>query len=378
MKKITLIALCVAFGASVLTAQNLSTPPGGGNQKCSVTQYIGSLVSVTVEYNSPDVTSPQGDDRTGKIWGQLVPYGLTDLGFGLQNPSPWRVGANENTTITFSHDVLIEGKPISAGKYGLHLIVEETGPWTWIFSTNSNAWGSYFYEESRDALRITTQPVDGDFHEWLTFHFTDREAESTELSLSWENKRIPMKIEVEEITELYFATFDDELKGSAGFNHQNWVAGSAYLTQNDYKLDKALEWADIAINGPFVGTTNWTTLQNKAAVQMKMGNMDAAEKTMMAAVNHPSATAFQIHGLGRQLIGQGKADKALVIFELNYEKFDGAWPTNVGMARGLSAVGRYDEALKYARLAHEEAPDKLNKDGMAKAVEQLEQKQDIN
>jgi tetratricopeptide (TPR) repeat protein len=378
MKKITLLALCLAFITIALTAQNLSTPPNGGNQKCVVTQYIGSLVSVTVDYNSPDVTSPQGADRTGQIWGQLVPYGLNDLGFGLRNPAPWRAGANQNTVITFSHDVMVAGQTLAAGTYGLHLIAEESGPWTWIFSTNSNAWGSYFYEESRDALRVTTDPVDGDYHEWLTYHFTDRQPESAELSLSWENKRIPMHIKVADINELYFTTFEDELKGSAGFNHVNWVSASAFLIQRDYKLDKALEWADLAITDPFFGTSDWSTLQNKASIQMKMGDMAGAEESMMKAVQHPSATAFQIHGFGRQLIGQGMADKALQIFEINYERFDAAWPTNVGMARGLSAVGRYDEALKYAKLARDEAPDQLNKDGMVQAVAKLEQKQDIN
>ncbi len=378
MKKITLIAMCLAFAASALTAQNLSTPPNGENQKCIVTQFIGAIVSVSVEYHSPDVTSPQGADRTDKIWGQLIPFGLTDLQFGLRNPSPWRAGANENTVITFSHDVLINGQALAAGTYGLHLVAEESDPWIWIFSTNSSAWGSYFYEEGRDALRVTTDPVNGDFHEWLTYHFTDRQPESTELSLSWENKRIPMQIEVDDMNALYLATFEDELKGAAGFNHVNWVSASAFLTQNEYNMDKALEWAELAINAPFFGTKNWTTLQNKAAVQMKMDDMADAQETMMEAVNHPSSTAFQIHGFGRQLIGLGMADKALEVFELNYEKYDAAWPTNVGMARGLSAVGRYEEALKYAKLALDEAPDQLNKDGMAQAVEKLEQKQDIN
>lgn len=378
MKKITLIALCLTFTLSALYAQSLATPPGGGNQKSVVTQYIGALVTVTVQYNSPDVTSPQGVDRTGNIWGQLIPYGLTNLGFGLGNPSPWRAGANENTIITFSHDVLIEGEPLAAGTYGLHLIVEESGPWTWIFSDNSSAWGSYFYEESRDALRVQTTATEGEFYEWLTFHFTDRQNESAELSLSWENKRIPMKIEVADMKALYFAKYDDDLKGTIGFNHVNWVAASAYLTQNDYKLDKALEWADAAISAPFIGTENFTTLQNKATVQMKLNDLSGAQATMAKAVNHPSATSFQIHGFGRQLITFGKPDEALEIFEMNYERFDGAWPTNVGMARGLSGVGKYDEALVYARLALDEAPDQLNKDGMAAAVEKLEQKQDIN
>ena len=377
MKKLTLLICCLAM-ISAVVAQGISTPPSGSNQKTVVTQYIGSIVHVTVEYNSPDVTSPSGDDRTGQIWGQLVPYGMTDLGFGLRNPSPWRAGANENTRITFSHDVEVQGEIIKAGTYGLHLIVEESGPWTWIFSTDNQAWGSYFYEAENDVLRVTTDPVENPFHEWLTYDFTDRQDNTTELSLMWENKRIPMQIEVPDPQELYYTTLNEELKGAAGFNYQNLVGASAYLTQQNYKLDKALEWADAAISAPFIGQKNWNTLQNKATVLMAMGDSEKAQATMDEAIAMPSATAFQIHGYGRQLIAQGMDDKALEVFQMNYDRFEGAWPTNVGMARGYSAVGEYDKALKYARLAHEEAPDELNKNSMASAIEKLEQKQDIN
>lgn len=71
------------------------------------------LASVSVTYNSPNVMDDEGNDRSGKIWGDLVPYGYSNLYFGLssqENPSPWRAGANENTTIEFSHDVVVQGK----------------------------------------------------------------------------------------------------------------------------------------------------------------------------------------------------------------------------------------------------------------------------
>ena len=120
MKNVLFVIITLGMLGSA-TAQTLSLPPSGDNQKSIVKQYIGSIVHVGVTYNSPDVTAPNGDDRTGKIWGQLVPYGLTDLGFGPGTPAPWRAGANENTVIHFSHDVLVEGQPISAGKYGFAL-----------------------------------------------------------------------------------------------------------------------------------------------------------------------------------------------------------------------------------------------------------------
>ena len=62
---------------------------------------------------------PNGKDRKDHIWGELVPYGFTDQGFGSSKAAPWRAGANENTTISFSQDVKIEGKDLKAGKYAL-------------------------------------------------------------------------------------------------------------------------------------------------------------------------------------------------------------------------------------------------------------------
>ncbi len=368
------VLLCASILLSTQAfSQALSLPPSGDNQKCAVTQYVGTIASVTVKYSSPDV-----DGRTGKIWGELVPYGLTDLGFGLQTPSPWRAGANENTTIKFSHDVTVEGKPLKAGTYGLHLIVEESGPWTWIFSNNSTAWGSFFYEEKDDALRVQVTPETSEFHEWLTYEFLDRDPESALLALMWENKRVPMRIAVQGLNDLYVSTFEKELQSSPGFNYQNWAAAAMFLQQREYKLDKALEWADAAISSPFIGVEDFNGLQTKSMVLAKMGKKDEANEIMMKAVNHPTAGAFQIHTFGRQLIGDGMKDKALEVFEINHKRFGGAWPTNVGMARGLSAVGRYDEALKYAKLALAEAPDQVNKDSMTQAVEKLQKKVDIN
>src|SRR5690242_19080934 len=92
-------------------SQPIATPPSGGNQKSRVTQWIGP-VEVSITYNSPDVTAPDGKSRKGHIWGELVHYGYIDQGFGSSKAAPWRAGANEKTTISFSHDVKIQGKDL--------------------------------------------------------------------------------------------------------------------------------------------------------------------------------------------------------------------------------------------------------------------------
>lgn len=372
------LLLLLLLPAFSLLAQNLSMPPSGDNQRSKVIQHIGGIAQVSVTYHSPDVTAPNGEDRTGKIWGQLVPYGLTDLGFGNGNPGPWRAGANENTVIHFSHDVLVQGKDLPAGSYGLHLITAESGPWTWIFSRNTSQWGSYFYDEKDDVLRVETQPEDSDHTEWLTYEFIDRKPAEATLALRWERKSVPMRIEIRNYNDLYVKTFAAELQGSAGFNYQNFVAASQFCLNNDTHLDQGLTWAEAAISAPFVGVRNFNTLQNKASILLKMGKTAESEEVMMEAVKDPTATASQIHQLGRQLITMGQKKKALEIFEYNHDHFQGAWPTNVGMARGLAAVGRYEEALRYAQMAYDEAPDQLNKDSMQAAMEKLKMKQDIN
>ena len=106
-------------------AQSITLPPDGDNQRSEVTQQIG-LVTVSVAYGSPDVHAPNGDDRRGKIFGTLVPYGIHDLGFNNRK-GPWRAGANENTVFTVSHPVTIQGQPLPAGRYGLHMLAGAVG-----------------------------------------------------------------------------------------------------------------------------------------------------------------------------------------------------------------------------------------------------------
>ncbi|PHN05332.1 DUF2911 domain-containing protein [Flavilitoribacter nigricans] len=375
--KITSLCLLLSVFSLSLQAQ-LSTPPSGNNQKSVVTQYIGSLATVSVIYHSPDVTAPNGDDRKGKIWGQLVPYGLAANNFGTAKEMPWRAGANENTVIKFSHDVKVQGKDLPAGAYGFHIIPRENESWTLIFSHNTSSWGSYFYDEGEDALRVETRPEAAPYHEWLTYEFIDRQPQSTTVALFWDELMVPFTIEVSDMNEIYLSKMKDDLRGSDGFSWQNLVQAANFAAQSGTDLDQALEWAEAAVSAPFIGQPNYTTLSTKAQVLQAMGKNEEAMTSMQQAIEHPTASATQIHGYGRQLITQGKKEKAMEIFKYNYEKFDGAWPTEVGMARGYSAVGEYDKALKHAEKAAKQAPDQLNKDALAQAVEKLKKKEDIN
>ena len=93
------------FSAASLCQElaEIPLPPNGDAEKAEVSQWIG-LVRISIAYHSPRVHRPANNDRTGHIWGDLVKYGFFDDGFGPSKSTPWRAGANENTTITVSHD----------------------------------------------------------------------------------------------------------------------------------------------------------------------------------------------------------------------------------------------------------------------------------
>ncbi len=364
----------VAFGAS---AQSLLTlPPSGGNERAGVTQQIG-LVNVSIDYSSPHVHSPQGQDRRGKIWGTLVPWGMVNLGFGTCKECPWRVGANENTVFTTSHDIQVNGSTLPAGSYALFAIPQQD-EWTWIFSKNHSSWGSFFYDTAEDVLRVKAKPEKVEYREVLTFDFTERKDDHATVAMKWEELAVPIDITVPNAADLYIGHLRNQLRNSPGFTDVSWEQAARYALDNKHPAD-ALPWAEASVDEKSgIGRKNFTNLMTLADAQDANGKTAEAAKTRAEAMSHPTATVFDLHGYGRQLIGKGKNDEALKVFELNARRNPGVWPTNGGLARAYSALGRYPEALKYAKLALAQAPDDANRKFLEGAVKKLEAGQDIN
>jgi hypothetical protein len=328
-------------------------------------------VQVTIDYSSPAVHGPDGKDRKGQIWGKLVPYGLTDLGFGNGKPAPWRAGANENTVFAVSDDVSIEGKRLPAGRYGLHMIA---GPeeWVLIFSKDSNAWGSFYYDPASDALRVTVKPHKHEYREWLTYEFPTRRPTEAVAELQWEELAVPWTIRVENVNDLYISKIKENLTNVQGFGWRGWVAASQFCVAENTHLDQALEWAEIAVSKQFIGEANFTTLSNKAQVLEKLGRKEEAGKTMQLAVHDRSASALDLHQYGRGLLTEKKNQEAMEIFRLNAERNGDQWPVHVGLARGFAANGDAKQALEHARKALTQAPDALNRQNLEAMVATLE------
>lgn len=364
------LSLSLAISASAQVVPGLAIPPSGNNQKASVTQYIGP-VRIDIDYSSPAVHGTNGKDRRGEIWGKLVPYGLTDLGFGNGKPAPWRAGANENTVFQASNDVLIEGKRLPAGRYGLHMIA---GPeeWTLIFSKDTNAWGSFYYDPAADQMRVTVKPHKHEYREWLTYEFTTRRPAEAVAELQWEDLAVPWTIKVENIDDLYISKIKENLTNVQGFGWRGWVAASQFCMAQNTHLDQALEWAEIAVSKQFVGEANYTTLSNKALVLEKLNRKDDAAAAMQLAIHHPTATPLDLHMYGRRLLAEKKDQEAMAVFQLNFQRNGETWPVHVGLARGYAATGDAKQALEHAKKALVQAPDPLNRKSLEDMVAALE------
>lgn len=192
MKRLNLI-ICLALTLSFLLVLPSTTfaqrggPPA--SPKAATTQTVGVDTVITIEYSRPGV-------KGRKIWGELVPYGLAPGNkYSDNKPFPWRAGANQNTTIEISKDVLIEGQNLAAGKYGIHMVPGEKECIV-IFSKNNSSWGSFKYNQEEDALRVTVTPMAAPHEEWMSFGFDELTATSAVASLHWEKIRIPFKIEL--------------------------------------------------------------------------------------------------------------------------------------------------------------------------------------
>lgn len=376
MRRMMLLASAALLAANATgSAQSITLPPSGDNQRAEVIQQIG-MVRVAVEYSSPDVHGPNGDDRRGKIWGTLVPWGVHDLGFNNRK-GPWRAGANENTVFSVSHTVKINGQPLPAGRYGLHMLAGERD-WTIIFSKNSTSWGSFTYDQAEDALRVTVTPEKTPYREWLTYDFIDRRPDRATVALEWEELRVPFTITVDDMPSLYIDNMRRELRNAQGFRWQELQAAAQYCLQQNRNLDEALTWAENAISTPGVGQANFTTYSTKAQILEKLSRTADATSVMSAAMELPNALPVEIHQYGRRLLALNKSKEAMTVFQKNAKRFGDAWPVHVGLARGYSAVGDYKTALKHAEIALTQAPDSLNRKSLEDAVLRLKQGQDMN
>jgi len=355
MKTITLkpLILCLAVAGlgQIASAQSdLKTPDV--SQAAEVKQRI-ALTDITVNYHRPLVNAR-------KIWGGLVPYSKV-----------WRAGANENTTIEFSDDVSVEGKPLAKGLYGLHMI-PNADSCTVIFSKTNTGWGSYSYDQKDDALRVDVKPKTlPQPEEALDFEFEDLKPNSAAVTLKWEKLGIPFTVSVND-AEQTLQNIRAQMKGAGQFAWQAPDQAAQFCLTKKINLDEALKWANLSIQNE----ERFENLSTKADILKALNKQDEAKTTWDKALQ--KADAPQLYTYGRQLQNQKKGAEALEIFKEVAKRFPTGVYGYLAQARIKSSTGDFAGALSDAKQAQTAAPSEGQKQAIQGLIDRLQAKQDIN
>lgn len=352
MKKFGLTSLFAALftliQVNVLQAQALGPRP---SQKAIAIQKVG-ITDIRIDYSRPAV-------KGRKIWGsRLVPY---------KGRFPWRAGANENTVIEFANDVLVEGKLLKAGKYGLHMLPAKDSKWTVMFSKKHEAWGSFRYNKKEDALRVKVQPVSREYNqEFLLYQFTDLTSKSATVALDWEKLRIPIKIEIANNHEIVLNDFRNKLQGAAGFTWRGWAAAVSYCVQNNINLDEALTWANRAIRV----YPKWDTYTMKTRVLRKLGRTAEADSIDQVKI-YKIAKKNELNNYGYFLLGQKKYKEAIGIFEMNVKR-DPKDPNILdSLAEGHMVSGNKKKAIRLYKKVLTMNPSKFLKNNATQNLKKM-------
>ncbi len=287
------LLLCIVFIFATTSFAQLSVPRE--SQRQEIAQTVGDA-KVSIVYHRPNAKGRKiyGCETkdvipvANNLYPCLVPYGQV-----------WRSGANENTTIEFTRDVSINGQPLPAGKYGFHIIPGKAD-WTLIFSKDNDKWGSFSYDEKKDALRVKVTPAKAPMQETLLYEFEDVSADSARVNLRWEKLSVPFTVGIGDIHGRVLTSIRDAIKARKADDFRPLNQGANYIRTFKLKAnyDEALGWADESIKGrETVGNLNI-----KAGILAEMGRFDEAvtlgEKALqLGRSSTPPASKAQIIAL---------------------------------------------------------------------------------
>jgi len=251
MKKI-ILALAVILSSLSSQAQVLTPQP---SPKCVINQIVG-LTDVEVDYSRPST-------KGRNIFGDLVPFGKV-----------WRTGANSNSTISFSEDVVIDGKTLKKGKYALYAL-PKVEKWEIIFYSKTDNWGNpEVWNEADVALRATVTPEMLNRNvESFTIDINNLDNNFAHLNLSWEKTLVALKFEVP-TQKTAMASIDKVLAGPSG---GDYFSAAQYYFQSNADLTKALTYVNKALELKKESPYWYTKL--KSLIQAKLGDKKGAIET---------------------------------------------------------------------------------------------------
>lgn len=260
MKKIQLSGLTCAlvFGLATLTsnAQQLKVPAPSPTQTL---EQNFALSTIKIEYSRPSA-------KGRAIFGDLVPFGKI-----------WRTGANASTKVTFGEDVKIEGNALAAGTYALYTIPNKDN-WDVMFYNDLKLGGNVAdYKTANEVLRVKVKPAAyGAKVETFTINVADITTSAASIELIWENTRVAINV-VADIDSKIMKNIESSLAADS----RPYFQAAGYYYDNNKDLNKALEWANKAIEQ---NPKAFYMVHLKAKIQVKLKDYKGAIATAQQSI----------------------------------------------------------------------------------------------
>lgn len=332
MKKITLFFAIVLF-VSNLQAQFHTLNIPKTSPKVEETQVLG-VTSITISYHSP---ATRGRD----VWKDVVPYD--------GKPLPWRAGANMNTTISFTTDVMIEGKSLKAGVYGFHIIPHKDNTHTLLFAHNSQQWGSYYLDTEKDiTLKVDVKDTVCTFSEQMDYEFINRSESSVKIALQWGEKSIPFEVSVD-LNKTVIASFRKELRGSNTYRWEAWNDAALWCYNHNTNLEEALTWANRSMTGGYGGfaaNKNLINLSTKMKILEALGKNEEMTTTFAETENINDYSANQAYDFSYTLITMKKDTEAISFLEKAIKKHPEVWYLKLNLGAAQYFMGKTKQTFK--------------------------------
>ncbi len=340
MQAVKRLALCLLAASTVIAVPASAQFKNGSqatelklptiSQRAIVTQRIG-LTDITVNYCRPLVGGRE-------LFGKTIPYGQV-----------WRAGANENTVITFTDDVSVEGKPLAAGTYGLHMI-PAADQWTIIFSKNSTSWGSFSYDEKEDALRVTVKPATGDFEEALAYTFDDLKPDSTAVTMRWAKVAVPFHVSAD-VNAIVLKSIKNQLRSVGGFTWAGYDEAALWVLDTNENLDQAIQWEDRSI----LAEERFDNLLTKSEILEAQGKKEEAAAAKAKALQMRVRTSNP--RLRSRPPGTKETGRRFRRLPDQHQNRPNEWYTHGELARIASAKGDFATTIKELNLTLQNCPD---------------------
>ncbi|MEM8528594.1 MAG: DUF2911 domain-containing protein [Bacteroidota bacterium] len=215
-------------------------------------QNIG-LTDIIIEYSRPSM-------RDRKIFGALVPF-----------EKLWRTGANRNTTIQFSKDIIVDDQKIEAGKYAV-FSTPFPKKWEVILYTDTDNWNvPEQLDTSKIAASVSVETILlEESKEVFTIMIGDFNNYQFNLDIYWENTFVSIPIQLT-TKEMMDQKIKDQLEGPS---HDDYYAAARYQMESGEEFAKGLDWINRAIE--MAEEVTWWDLRIKAILLMELNRKDEA------------------------------------------------------------------------------------------------------